>query len=153
MQAAPGRCGYNCPMSDFKFNRPIQIRYNDLDPQWHVNNARFVSYIEQARFAYILNLGLFDGKSFFDLDLIVADNHIAYLAPIAYDQQIQVGARVTRIGNKSLNFAFQIEDTQTGKVLCTSEMVMVGYDYHAKQSKPIPALWREKISQFEGQSF
>ena len=60
-------------MSTFHFIYPIQIRYGDLDPQWHVNNARFVTYLEQSRFAYLVELGLFDGKGFFDLGLIVAD--------------------------------------------------------------------------------
>ncbi|MBI4927465.1 MAG: acyl-CoA thioesterase, partial [Anaerolineae bacterium] len=33
-------------MPDFHFSIPIDIRYGDLDPQWHVNNARTVSLIE-----------------------------------------------------------------------------------------------------------
>ncbi len=64
-------------MSDFRFYYPVQVRYSDLDAQWHVNNARFLSIVESARLDYLRHLGLWDGSSFLDLGVIVADIHIA----------------------------------------------------------------------------
>jgi acyl-CoA thioester hydrolase len=140
-------------MTTFNFYYPIQVRYGDLDPQWHVNNTRFAVYIEQARLAYLIELGLFDGVSFFDLGLIVADVHIAYVAPIMMNQKVRVGTRVARIGNKSLTFEYQIEDEENGQVLAKADTVMVAYDYHAQKSVPVSAGWRQKLSAFEGVSF
>lgn len=140
-------------MTDYKFYQPIQVRYGDLDPQWHVNNTRTAVFIEQARFSYLMELGLFDGKSFFDLGLIVADMHIVYQAPILLGQSVRVGVRVAHIGNKSLKFEYQVEDAESGKVLTTAETVMVAYDYHAHQSIPVSSEWRAKISAFEGRNF
>ena len=140
-------------MTKFNFILPIQVRYGDLDAQWHVNNTKFLIYVEQGRFAYIMNLGLFDGKSFLDLGLIVADVHMAYLAPIELGQNIQVAVRVAHIGNKSLRFEYEIQDLDTGKPLATAETVMVSFDYHTHTSKPVPDEWRQKISAFEGKEF
>jgi acyl-CoA thioester hydrolase len=137
-------------MPSFKYYIPVQIRYGDLDPQWHVNNSRFLTFIEQARFSYLVSLGLFDGKSYLDFELIVADVHIAYLAPIKLEQKVRVGARVSRIGNKSLTFEYLIEDEDTGQALGRAETVMVAYDYRAQASKPVSELWRAKIAAFEG---
>lgn len=134
----------------FRFYQPIQVRYNDIDAQGHVNNAKYVTYIEYARFGYITELGLWDGKSFMDLGLIVADCHISYLAPIKLNQRIKVGTRVSRIGNKSLVFSSQIEEEDTAKVMATAETVMVSYDYHSKKTTPVSDDWRKKISQYEG---
>ena len=117
-------------MNKFNFILPIQVRYGDLDAQWHVNNTKFLNYVEQGRFAYIMNLGLFDGKSFLDLGLIVADVHMSYQAPIELGQNIQVAVRVAHIGNKSLRFEYEIQDLDTGKPLATAETVMVSFDYH-----------------------
>jgi acyl-CoA thioester hydrolase len=50
-------------MPDFHFTYPIEVRYDDLDPQGHVNNARFLSYFEQARVNYFIHLGLFSKGS------------------------------------------------------------------------------------------
>ena len=140
---------YNISMLDFRFYYSIQVRYGDLDPQWHVNNAHFITFIEQARFAYLVELGLFDGKSFFDLGLIVADMHMAYLAPILLTQKVRVGVRVARIGVKSLTFEYLVEDETTGQALGRAETVMVAYDYPTHTSKPVSEDWRVKINQFE----
>jgi len=137
-------------MSTFNFHYPLQVRYGDLDAQWHVNNASFLVFLEQARFSYLVALHLFNGVDFFDVGLIVADAHIAYVAPIDLLQKIRVDVRVSRIGNKSLTFEYQIVEEGTEKLLCTAETIMVAYDYRRHQSKPVPADWRGKISQFEG---
>jgi hypothetical protein len=70
-------------MSDFKFFHPIEVRYGDLDPQGHVNNAKFLTYFEQARGYYLVHLGLFGmDQSFEELGVVVADIHIHYRAPV-----------------------------------------------------------------------
>ena len=140
-------------MESFKFFYPLQVRYADLDPQWHVNNAHFLMFLEQTRFAYLIETGLFDGKSFFDLGLIVADVHVTYRAPIDLSQKIRVGCRVSRIGNKSLTFEYQIEEESTGLVFATAETIMVAYDYHAHRSIPVSEEWRKKIAAYEGKEF
>ncbi len=136
-------------MSTFRFNIPIQIRYGDLDPQWHVNNSRFLTFMEQARFDYLVQLQLWDGQDFFELGLIVADAHVAYLAPIFLGQQVRVWARVARLGKKSLTFVYEIRDDEHGALLATGETIMVAYDYHTQTSKPVPPDWREKILAYE----
>jgi acyl-CoA thioester hydrolase len=137
----------------YNFYQPIQIRYNDIDAQGHVNNAKYVTYIEFARFTYITELGLWDGVSYMDLGLIVADTHVKYLAPIKLDQSIKVGVKVTRIGNKSLTFVYQIEDANIGSVMATAETIMVSYDYKTETTTPVSKKWRERISSFEGVKF
>ncbi len=137
-------------MAPFRYHYPIQIRYGDLDPQWHVNNARFATYLEQARFSYLIELGLFDGHSFFDIGLIVADVHVAYLAPMTLTHQYSVNIGVTRIGNKSLTMEYVIEDEGTGELTARGETVMVAYDYHNHHSIPVSDEWRRVISTYEG---
>lgn len=140
-------------MNEFRYYQPIQIRYNDIDAQGHVNNAKYVTYIEYARFRYITELGLWDGKSFMDLGLIVADCHVSYLAPIKLNQCIRVGTRVSKIGNKSLVFSSQIEEEGTAKIMATAEIIMVSYDYNTETTIAVPGDWRKKISHYEGVKF
>lgn len=139
-------------MEEYKFVYPMQVRYGDLDPQWHVNNARFLTFIEQARFAYLVELGIFDGKDFFEVPFIVADIHVAYLAPIHLTQTIEVRMRTGKLGNKSLRFDYLIADSKTGEELARAETVMVAYDYHTRQSMPIKESWRQAILDYEGQT-
>ena len=138
-------------MSDFHFYHPVEVRYGDLDPQGHVNNAKFLTYFEQARMAYWVKLGLFaKDQSFMELGIILADVHISYRAPIFYGQNIKVGVHVARLGGKSMTWKQNIVDADTGQELAHGEVIMVAYDYKEEKSMAIPQEWREKIVAFEG---
>ncbi len=137
-------------MSDFRFYHPVEIRYGDLDPQGHVNNAKHLTYFEQARIAYLIELGLFtNNQSFMEIGVILADVHIAYHEPVYFGQKIKVGVHVSKLGGKSMTWEQNIVDAETGKVLAKGEVIMVTYDYKEEKTIPIPQEWREKISQFE----
>ena len=137
-------------MSQFNFYHPIEVRYGDLDPQGHVNNAKHLTYFEHARIAYKIKLGLFTkDQSFMEIGVILADIHITYFEPIYYGQNIKVGVHPTRLGNKSMTWAQNIVDVDTGKDLAKGEIILVTYDYQNEKTVPIPQEWREKISTFE----
>jgi acyl-CoA thioester hydrolase len=136
-------------MSDFHFYHPIEVRYGDLDPQGHVNNAKFVTYIEQARVKFVHYLGLWSGKSFLDIGFILADTHISYLQPILFGEDVRVGVRFVRLGNKSLKMEYRVENGETGQVYATAETIQVTYDYREKRTIPIPDHWRRVIADFD----
>jgi acyl-CoA thioester hydrolase len=138
-------------MSDFRFYHPIEVRYGDLDPQGHVNNAKHLTYFEQARVAYMIELGLFTrDQSFMEIGVILADVHITYHAPIYFGQNIKVGVRAARMGNKSMTWQQNIVDADTGNVLARGEVLIVTYDYEQEKTILIPQHWKEKIMEFEG---
>jgi acyl-CoA thioester hydrolase len=138
-------------MSDYHFYHPIEVRYGDLDPQGHVNNAKHLTYFEQARIAYWIKLGLFTkDQSFMEIGVILADVHLTYLEPIYYGQNIQVGVHISKLGNKSMTWEQNIVDADTGKELARGEVVVVAYDYRKEQTMSIPQEWREKIIAYEG---
>ncbi len=139
-------------MPEFSFYHPIEVRYGDLDPQGHVNNARFLTYMEQARIEYIRQTGLWDGGSFADIGIILADAQITFHAPILYGQPVRIGVRVARLGNKSLRMDYQIENTDSGQAFAEGSSVIVTYDYRTEETIPVPERWRRVIADFEGLS-
>ena len=138
-------------MSDFHFYHPTEVRYGDLDPQGHLNNAKHLTYFEQARVQYLVELGLFGkDQSFMEIGVIVADIHIAFHAPVHWGDPIKVGVRTSRIGNKSMAMEQAVVHAETGLALSSGTVIVVAYDYTARKTMPIPDAWREKICQFEG---
>lgn len=139
-------------MPAFNFYHPIEVRYGDLDPQGHVNNARFMTYMEQARIEYVRQSGLWDGNSFQDIGIILADAQVTFHAPILYAQSVQVGVRVSRLGNKSMTMEYRIEETRTGQLFASGSTVIVTYNYHTGSTIPIPDQWRQIITEMESLS-
>jgi len=137
-------------MSQFNFYHPVEVRYGDLDPQGHVNNAKHLTYFEQARIAYMIELGLFTkDQSFMEIGIILADVHITYFEPIYFGQNIKIGVHVVKLGNKSMTWEQNIVDADTGRELAKGEVILVTYDYRGEKTVPIPQEWREKISMLE----
>jgi len=137
-------------MSQFNFYYPMEVRYGDVDPQGHVNNAKHLTYFEQARIAYLIELGLFTkNQSFMEIGIILADVHVTYFEPVYFGQNIKVGVHISKLGNKSMIWEQNIVDVDTGKELAKGEVVMVTYDYREEKTISIPQEWREKISAFE----
>jgi len=136
-------------MRDYRFYHPIEIRYGDLDPQGHVNNARYLTYMEQARIGYIQHLGLWKGGSFMDIGIILADVHVTFLAPILFGEQIRVGLRVTQLGNKSISMEYLFDQSQQGRKFASASTVVVAYDYREQCTIQIPEHWRTTIAAFE----
>ncbi len=101
-------------MPVFRFYHPIEVRYADIDAQRHVNNVAFFAYMESARARYLQHLGLWDGKDFLKIGIIVAEAACTYKAAIGYGQPLRVGVRTARLGNKSLELHYTIEDADTG---------------------------------------
>jgi acyl-CoA thioester hydrolase len=136
----------------FTYYHPITVRFADLDPQGHVNNAVYLTYLESARLGYYEKAGIWGREAGMKTGMVVAHIDIDYLAPIFFGQDIQVGVRLARLGQKSFTLAFLIE-TVPGKVpLARATSVMVAYDSATEQSIPVPLDWREKILYLEGGS-
>lgn len=135
-------------MDGYRFTIRLEVRYSDLDAQGHLNHARYFSFMEQARFKYIMALGLWsDMRDFNAVGQIVAEATCTYKRPVLLDQVVEVGVRVSRMGNKSMELEYRM---MVGDVeVATGRTVQVAYDYAASRSILIPAEWRERVAAFE----
>ena len=136
-------------MTEFKYFHSIEVRYGDLDPQGHVNNAKYLTYMEQTRVAFTKETGMWSGGSFLELGVIVAEIQITYLAPIRLGNRLKVGLLVSHRGNKSFHMEYTFVDEDTGQEFATGSSVQVAYDYHKGQTIPIPENWREILENYQ----
>jgi acyl-CoA thioester hydrolase len=86
----------------------LEVRYRDLDPLGHVNNAVYLSYIEHARVPYFELLGLARGAFGEGAAPVVARAEIDYLRPVFLGQRVRVGARIVRLGRTSFTMAYLV---------------------------------------------
>lgn len=133
----------------FNYYVSIPVRYADLDAQQHVNNATYLSYFEIGRLGYYAHLKLYDVRRFDGLGMIVVNAQVSYFKSIQLGDNIRLGVKVSRMGSKSLDFDFSIEDEETHEQLASGKTVMVAYDNQQHATIPIPDDWRAKISAFE----
>lgn len=138
-------------MSLFKHKTPVEIRFADVDAFGHVNNARFLTYIEMARVKYfdeIVDWGYDWSKE----GIILARAEVDFIQPILFKEELIVLTRCSRIGRKSFDLEYQLVVYKDGKETLKADActVMVAFDYKQHQSIEVPKEWREAIVALEG---
>ncbi len=111
----------------------ISVRYNDLDPLGHVNNAAMAIFLEQARCELITPQLKVGGRPF---DMVIASTTLEYLEELTYPGDVEVGTLATRIGTKS--FALSHGCFQNGRCAGTGSVVMVVFDLQKRSSVALP---------------
>lgn len=134
----------------FKHKIKIEVRFSDLDAMRHVNNAGYLTYLEEARIAYFNDVFTRE-RSSLDYSAIVARIEINYLQPINLGDNVEVFTRVSRFGNKSLDVENLIMIERDGSQYAAASALtkLVAYDYEKLQSIQIPENVRRKIEDFE----
>ena len=118
------------------------VRFRDLDPMGHVNNAVFLTYIESARAAFLQHLGAV--QTLEDLAIIVARIEIDFRAPVRFGDEVEVSVRVSRFGEKSFDLEHELR--VAGTLVAEAKTVLVTYDYERREPVAIPDEWREKLA-------
>mgnify|MGYP006285120581 FL=1 len=132
-------------MSEFAFTTAIPIRYRDLDPWDHVNNAVYATYLEEARTEYLDTVFETPMEA---RDFVLANLELDYRAPITYDSDgVEIAVRTGDLGSSSLTLVYEVRRSD-GTVSATGETTQVHMG-EGGTPPPLPAEWRGSIGEFE----
>ena len=115
-------------LKDFTFTHKINTRFKDLDAFNHVNNATFLSYIEDARMLFFKRWKM----NVKERSLIVASITIDYISQLHHPSKLIIGQKVTRLGTKSFDLLSVI--FLGYKPICNSTVTIVCYNFISKQT-------------------
>jgi acyl-CoA thioester hydrolase len=136
-------------MEGYRFVHARDVEFRDVDVAGHVNNAVYVTYLETARIAYLIDaLG---AEFAYELSLILASITVDFRSPARFPERLEIGARVTRVGTKSFVMEHEIRGGD-GRLVLEASSVLVAYDYEASASMAVPEDWRTRLAAFEERS-
>lgn len=134
-------------MQGYKYNKPIEVRYADADMMRHVNNAKFLTYIEHARGEYFTQSCNWD---WYKMGMMLARMEIDFKKPILLNSRPVVWIRTVRIGKTSFTQQNIIAELgQPEAVYAEATNVMVHVDYTTSRPLPVPEKVKEAIRQYE----
>jgi acyl-CoA thioester hydrolase len=126
------------------FSHRIEVRFRDCDPLGHVNNAVYLTYLEQARLFYWRSLWNFGEVSESVPGVIMARAEIDYRLPARYGQHLEVRIDLAAVGRTSFTYDYEILDEE-GRTVASARTVQVMYDYRTSKPVPIPQEIRAKM--------
>jgi acyl-CoA thioester hydrolase len=114
----------------------LEVRFRDCDAMGHVNNAVYLTYLEQARFSHWRASGIAPGGERRDIPgVILARVEIDYRRPAKHGDLLDVVIGVAAVGRTSFTYEYEIRD-RGGEIVATARTVLVSFDYDA--GKPVP---------------
>jgi acyl-CoA thioester hydrolase len=144
---------------DFAHRHEVEVRLSDTDAMGHVNNARYLTYVEIARVAYyehVTGNPLPIGAHGAEEGMILAEIRVTYRSPAFYGETLTVETRVERIGRTSFRMVHRITAPESrygpARLVAVADSVLVSYDYVEERPIPVPDGWRSAMEAFEGRS-
>ena len=137
-------------ISLYKHKLNITVRFSDLDAMGHVNNATFLTFLEEARFAYFREV-LKRDRDNLNFEAIIARIEIDYKNQICLGDKVVVYTRCPRIGEKSgdIENLIVVEKETENKIASSALSKLVTFDYKRGVSVPIPYDVRKALIDYE----
>jgi len=127
------------------FTIEIPVRFRDIDGMQHVNNAVYFTYMEQARSEWYRDLMGITAVG--EFDFILARAECDFRAPIGFGETVVVRVKLTKIGDSSFRFKYELRSKERDTLFATGESVQVCYDYKRGKPVPVPPRFRKKLEQ------
>lgn len=132
-------------MTEYTYETSFSPRYSDIDVNGHVNQAEYLSYLEQARVGYWAEVvGIRHDRA----PVAIVHQEIDYRAPITLDHEVTVRQRIVGMGTSSFDIEYEVRAGDA--VAAKAEVVLLALDRDTGEAIPIPSSWREPIRAYEG---
>jgi len=117
----------------------IVARFRDCDPLGHINNAVYLTYLEQTRFVLWQKQLGFVARSASDagrrgVGFILARVEIDYVSQARYCDELEVRVTLARVGRSSFTYDYRIVDVATERLVAKASTVQARFDYDAQHS-------------------
>jgi len=129
-------------LEDYPYRLSDNVRFADLDPNQHVNNAVYASYFETSRVMLVKDLR--NGLMPAGLSWVLVRLDIHYRAELHWPGTIELGLGVSKLGRTSATFSQVVFSEGKCVASATSTTVMVGLE--SRQPTPLPD---EVIARFQ----
>lgn len=120
------------------------VRWSDMDAYGHVNNARFLTYLEEARIDLLFTRATTEGAGGLARGALVRHQEIDYLRPVAFGDPLRIGVWVSRIGGASFAVSYRVSVGATP--VATARTTLVRYDLEAEQVRRLDPAERAFLS-------
>jgi acyl-CoA thioester hydrolase len=132
----------------FKFSARTRVGFSDTDAQGIVYYGRYNPYFDLARVEYLRALGQLKREA--GGDFVMRANDVEYFAPARFDDELQIFARVSRIGRTSVTFEFAAYRLPDDVLMVTAHQTLVYVDLDERRAVSVPDDYRAAVLRFEG---
>lgn len=126
----------------------VHVRWDDQDAFGHVNNASYLTYVQEARVEMLWRTRLNQGLDPILMEMVVARAEVDYLLPI-YEGAIDIDCEmwIGKIGGASFEMHYELK-SEAG-LHARMMTVQVAIDISTKKSRRLSDSEREYLMQYQ----
>lgn len=125
----------------------IKVRGFHLDIYQHVNNARYLEFLEEARWAYLEESGDIEFFDSIGLAWVIVNININYRQAATAGQTIEINTFLSKVGSKSAVFHQEITLQGTETVVADADITFVVLDQKTGKAVAIEGTLLERFQQ------
>ena len=130
------------------FVTDVAVRWSDMDAYRHVNNARVVTLLEEARIELLFGEGARHGAQTLADGVVVVELTVRYRQPLVYSATpVRVRLWVSEL--RTASFALDYVVTATDGDAVTARTKLAAYDTSAQQPRRLTSREREFLTAFQ----
>lgn len=129
--------------SQLPWSIQLRTRWSDEDKQSVLNNAVYLTLLEEARLQFAQGHGLLETRTF---PFLLAQCNLHFLSPGTGAAQVTVHMGVNHMGNTSFTQLYRIEGPD-GIPWAEAEALLVCYDPVSNRPVPLETDMRQVLSQ------
>lgn len=126
----------------------IKVRGYHLDMYQHVNNARYLEFLEEARWHFIESKIDLNDWLKIGLGFVIANINIKYRKPASLNQVIEIHSRISRLTIKSATIEQKIYLEDTDTLIANADVTFVIVDTKTGKSVPLEGKLLELLKSF-----
>ena len=127
------------------FSIEIKVRYCETDQMGLVHHGSYINYFEEARIAWISNLGFsYSEMEKSGIILPVSKLNVSYLRPAYFDDDLLVSVELAELPTSRLIFNYTIKKEE--EVIVTATTVLAFLNKETKKPVKCPDYILEKVS-------
>jgi acyl-CoA thioester hydrolase len=130
----------------------ISVRFRDLDPLNHVNNAVYNSYLEEARVQFIQQVPEFQQSMEENHSFVLVHLELDYLKPIFMNDTVLVGTSVAGFGNSSIKGFQAIYSKHSHELKAVANTTGVWFDLDEQRPARLPDISNKEIYLYKSQT-
>ena len=141
------------PLRNIIMNEYRQLTRSDfihnisMDALMHLNHAKYLTYMENARVDFYSFLGFGELRHDQNPSMILGGMTIDYITQVAHPASLIICHRINKVGKKSFDFLGAIFDQHNKHPVCTGLFSMISYDYNQQKTLEVPQVIRDNLYQ------
>lgn len=128
----------------------IKVRGYHLDVYQHVNNARYLEFLEEARWDGLENSAGFKWMSANNVAFVVVNININYRRPAVLGDLLTVTSKLEQLNGKSGTLSQVITLEPEGQVVADALITFVCIDLKTQKALPLEGELREHLANMAG---